>query len=157
MDFLSFIPCGIPASSRLVYRPVYPQSVIPIGIDIHDGGERIRRDADEEFRRRDEEILDARNRLREQLRDAVFGVTRKPPPLDASPKELASIARKSGAFDYRGALAELSRLEADAARLARDREERKQAFESDLREQMAKRVKARLRQEEEALLLLLLH
>ena len=26
MSFLSFIPCGIPASGRLVYRPVYPQA-----------------------------------------------------------------------------------------------------------------------------------
>ena len=26
MSFLSFISCGIPASGRLVYRPVYPQA-----------------------------------------------------------------------------------------------------------------------------------
>lgn len=29
MDYLSFLPVGIPASSRLVYRPVYPQVVVP--------------------------------------------------------------------------------------------------------------------------------
>ena len=29
MTFLSFLPVGIPAQSRLVFRPVYPQEIVP--------------------------------------------------------------------------------------------------------------------------------
>ena len=143
MDYLSFIPCGIPASSRLVYRPVYPQVVTPNTFDTHDGVDERKRD--EEFAKRDEEIRQARLKLRADLLSAVERVTGRPPSLDASPKELASIARKSESFDYRGALEQISRIEAEAKSIAREREEAQDG---------AKRRKRR--QEEEALMLLLL-
>lgn len=126
------------------------------GVDTHDGG---RRDEayDEEFSRRDEEIREARLRLRDQLREVVLGVTGKPVPLDASPKELAAIARKSEAFDYRAALQEISRLDAEAKALARARDEVVRAeLERAGREQLRQQQRRLRRQEEEALLLLLL-
>lgn len=149
MQFLSFIPCGLPAQNRLVYRPVYPQVVppTPSGEDTHDG-------VDEEFRKRDEKIRRDRESLRDQLRDVVFGVTRKPPPLEASPKELASIARKSESFDYRGTLQEIARIEEASRLLARERSERETQRLQDSFVAGRKRLR---RQEEEALLLLLLN
>ena len=116
--------------------------------DTHDGADE--RKHDEEFRRRDEEIREARQRLRDQLREVVFGVTRKPPPLEASAKELAAIARKSESFDYQAALREISRIEGEAKELAADRERRSRNAEDERRRRLR-------RQEEEAIVLLLLH
>lgn len=43
MAFLSFLPIGIPASGRLVFRPIYPQEVViapeePVVVDAGGGG-----------------------------------------------------------------------------------------------------------------------
>jgi len=38
MTYLSFLPIGIPASSRLVFRPIYPQEVVEVADEVHTGG-----------------------------------------------------------------------------------------------------------------------
>ena len=121
----------------------------PSARDAHDGFRRGQddREADELFRKRDEEIREERARLRATLLDAVERVTGRPPPLDASPKELAAIARKSESFDYRGTLRTIARLQEESAALAAEREGR-----------IRNEAKAKQRrQEEEAILMLLFH
>ena len=78
--------------------------------DTHDG---FRDEATSKaIKKRDQEFREARIRLRTQLLQAVEKVTGKPPPLDASLKQLASIARKSESFDYKAMLEEIKGIEA---------------------------------------------
>lgn len=77
--------------------------------DTHDDGA-IRRHT-EATRRRDEEYRRQREELRSQLLSAVERVTGKPPPLDQSLKQLASLARRSEGFDYQQALRDIEAIE----------------------------------------------
>ena len=67
--YLSFLPIGLPASGRLVFRPIYPQ-IIPVisRIPSTDGDERKRRRHNQS-----EEYRQARERLRRQIEAAIDG------------------------------------------------------------------------------------
>lgn len=78
--------------------------------DTHDGFDD--KATDKALRRRDEEFRQQRERLRSDLLQAVERVTGKPPPLDQSLKQLASIARKSEGFDYEAMRREIADIEA---------------------------------------------
>lgn len=61
MAFLSFLTVGVPASSRLVYRPVYPQVIVSTGGDVAGGGHARRRRRERIIVRIDGEEIEVAN------------------------------------------------------------------------------------------------
>lgn len=81
-------------------------------VDTHDGHDDL--SETEAIRKRDEEFRNQRNKLRADLLRAVERTTGRPPNLDLSLKQLASIAKNAPGFDYKGMLRDIEDSEARA-------------------------------------------
>lgn len=111
MASLSYLPIGIP-SGRLVFRPIWPQVVVAVTVDTHDGGKHARRlRALQEKRFKDErERLQAR---KEALR-AAFAALEPGAKADVA-EELSGrpvVARRIPKVDWQAVAADAERFDA---------------------------------------------
>jgi hypothetical protein len=103
MTYLSFLPIGIPASSRLVFRNIYPQEipVSPINLGGHFGFDEKHRNA------RFKKELDEEAERKRILREALYGLPVEVREAVTSQPEVAIERAAETVLDYTKLLREI--------------------------------------------------